>query len=182
MHRILVPLADGTEEMEAVIMVDTLRRAKLEVVTAAVGTTRTITASRNMILVADALWSEIDPDDFDVILLPGGAGGTAKLAGHPPLLEVLRTFNRAGSLIGAICAGPLVLQAAGILPGRRVTCHPGVASELTATARLGARVVEDANLITSQGPGSSFEFALAVITRLLGHDAAAAVATGLILP
>jgi protein deglycase len=182
MPSILVPLADGVEEMEAVIIVDTLRRASLRVVTASIGENRTVTASRGVVLIADELWDTVAADDYDAIVLPGGAGGCERLSKHPSLLETLRIFSNSEKLVAAICAGPLALQAAGILQDRKVTCHPAVASQLTATARSNARVVEDGNLITSQAPGTTFEFALAIITHILGSEAATTVEAGLILP
>jgi 4-methyl-5(b-hydroxyethyl)-thiazole monophosphate biosynthesis len=182
MTKILVPFADGSEEMETVIIVDTLRRATLSVTSVALGNSRTITASRGVVLVADALLGEIRPDTFDAIVLPGGAGGTQAMINCPELLSTLRQFMDAGKLIGAVCAAPLALQAAGILHGRKVTCHPAVADQLTQTSRQTERVVQDRNLITSQGPGTTIEFALAVIAELLDAESAATVAGGLILP
>ncbi len=181
MPKVLVPFADGTEEMEGVVIVDTLRRAKLSVTSAALGNSCTITGSRSVVLVADALWNSIHPETFDAIVLPGGAGGADAMMACPSLLGALRDFVEAGKLVGAICAGPLVLQAAGVLEGRKVTCHPAVAAHLTQADRRNERVVQDGNLITSQGPGTAFEFALALITALRGRATADTVAAGLVL-
>ena len=182
MSEILVPFADGSEEMETVIIVDTLRRAKLSVTSVAIGNSRSITGSRGVVLMADALWGDIQTGTFDAIVLPGGAVGTQAMINSPELLATIRQFMDDGKLIGAICAAPLALQAAGILHNRKVTCHPAVADELTQATRLSKRVVQDGNLITSQGPGTSFEFALALIAALLDAGAAASVAAGLVLP
>ena len=176
----LVPLADGVEEMEAVIIIDTLRRAKWTVTPVAIGDA-TVTASRGVRLVADMTWETIQPLDYDVLIIPGGAPGVARLSAHPGVLTAIRDFHAAAKPIGAICAGPLVLQAAGILAGRHVTCHPGVARELTATQRRADRVVHDGNLITSQAPGTAFEFVLAILAAVDGPDAVAGVAPGLVL-
>lgn len=181
MPRALVPLADGVEEMEAVIIIDTLRRGKWEVVSAAV-TPAPITASRGVCLLPDQPWSSINPLDFDILVIPGGAAGTRVLMATPSVLDAVREFRQRGKPVAAICAGPLVLQAAGVLNGIRATCHPGVAKELTATPRLTDRVVVDEGIITSQGPGTSFEFALVILRHLDGPAAADAVAAGLILP
>jgi 4-methyl-5(b-hydroxyethyl)-thiazole monophosphate biosynthesis len=108
-------------------------------------------------------------------------GGTRRLQQDQRLLKALREFHGAGKPLAAVCAGPLVLQSAGLLKGRTVTCHPGVADELTDAKRLDDRVVEDGNLITSQGPGTSFAFALAIVRRLAGEAIANQVAGGLIL-
>ena len=180
MARALVPLANGVEEMEAVIVIDTLRRARWEVVSVGI-TGKTLIASRGVRLVADAEWPEINPESFDVLALPGGREGTRALCSDPKLQDLIRRFVKLDKWIGAICAAPLALQSAGILDGRRVTCHPGVREELTATPRLEDRVVVDGHLVTSQGPGTAFEFALTLIRLLDGPAAANTVATGLIL-
>jgi len=180
--KVIVPLADGVEEMEAVIIVDTLRRAKLDVISAAIGKTKIINASRGVVLIADSMWNEIKPTDFDAIILPGGAVGCDNLIKCTALLEALQMFDKQSKLIGAICAGPLVLQSAGILSDIKVTCHPAVANKLTVAKRTSERVVHAENIITSQGPGSSFEFALAIIKEMCGSEIADVVAAGLIMP
>ena len=179
--RVLIPLAEGFEEMEGVILIDVLRRARIEVVAAAMGTVREVPASRGVTVAADTTWAAIDPARFDLIAIPGGMGGTRRLQQDARLLRALRDFQASGKPLAAICAGPLVLQSAGLLKGRTVTCHPGVADELTDARRLDDRVVEDGNLVTSQGPGTSFDFALAIVRRLAGATVAKQVAEGLIL-
>jgi 4-methyl-5(b-hydroxyethyl)-thiazole monophosphate biosynthesis len=181
MANILIPLANGVEEMEAVIITDTLRRAKLNVVMVSISDSLMVTGSRGVMLQADDVWGNHKFDSTDAILIPGGAPGAAALSEFVPLLEQLQVFDRTGKLIGAICAGPLVLQSAGILENRKVTCHPAVAQALTMPHHVNDRVVEDRNLITSQAPGTAFEFALAVITRIEGSESWAAVGAGLIL-
>ena len=179
--RVLVPLAEGFEEMEGVILIDVLRQARIETVAAAMGESREVPASRGVTVVDDTTWTELDPASFDLIAIPGGMGGTRRLQQDQRLLKALREFHGAGKPLAAVCAGPLVLQSAGLLKGRTVTCHPGVADELTDAKRLDDRVVEDGNLITSQGPGTSFAFALAIVRRLAGEAVANQVAGGLIL-
>jgi 4-methyl-5(b-hydroxyethyl)-thiazole monophosphate biosynthesis len=180
MPTVLVPLANGVEEMEAVIIIDVLRRAKWEVTTAGVDA-GVIVASRGVRLVPDKPWNEIRPEDFDILMIPGGAGGVDRLKTDAQVLDTVRSFDEAGKRIGAVCAGPLVLQAAGILAGRRVTCHPGVAGQLTVTARLADRVVVDGHLVTSQGPGTSFEFALAMVRLVDGAEKGDTIARGMVL-
>lgn len=177
----LVPLANGVEEMEAVIIIDVLRRAKWNVVTAAIET-GTVTASRGVKLLADASWDSIDTASFDILVLPGGAGGVAALKAHAGILAAIRSFSMTpGKRVAAICAAPLALQAAGILRGRRVTCHPAVADELVEGIRINDPVVIDANLITSQGPGTTFEFALTLVSLIDGPDTAGTLAKAMIL-
>lgn len=173
----LILLANGVEEMEAVIVIDTFRRAKWKVTAAGVGT-EVVIASRGVRLLPDVAWSEIDPEKFDVLVIPGGQAGTEALAREARVLEAVRSFVRAGKWVAAICAGPLVLQAAGVLTGRRATCHPAVV--LTQTERLPERVVVDGRLITSQGPGTTLEFALAIVREIEGPAQAAQLAQAML--
>lgn len=179
MTRALVPMADGTEEMEAVIVIDTLRRAKWEVV--AVGMKKgVVTASRGVKIVPDAAWDEIDPSTFDLIVVPGGARGVEYFLKEERLHEAIRNLYCAGKIVAAVCAGPLVLQQAGVLDGRRVTCHPADATEITKATYVNEPVVVDGNVITSQGAGTCFKFALAIISKVDGPEKSAAVARGMI--
>jgi 4-methyl-5(b-hydroxyethyl)-thiazole monophosphate biosynthesis len=179
--RVLIPMAEGVEEMEIVIMLDVLRRAGIEAVAAATGDSLQVTAARGVKLVADALWEDLHPGEFDMLALPGGIGGTRRLQQDERVLRALREAVQAGKPVAAICAGPLVLQEAGVLTGRRATCHPGVRNSLSAARYSAERVVEDGPVITSQGPGTAFEFALILAQRLLGAQAAAAIVRGLVL-
>ncbi len=167
MIKVLVPLAEGVEEMEAVIAIDVLRRAGFTVVTAGLQA-GPLTASRGVRLLPDTTLDAVRALDFDALVLPGGKG-VALLKQDARVLDAVRALHAAGRWMCAVCAAPLVLQEAGILVGRRVTCFPGVAAQLTATARLNERVVVDGKLITSQGAGTSLEFALAIV-RAVGGD------------
>ncbi len=179
--RALIPIANGCEEMEAVIIIDTLRRAEWGV-TAAGLTAGTIEAANGVKLVPDIPWDQINPDDFDVLLLPGGFGGTMALSEHPGVQQALRDFNEKGKWIGSICAAALALHAAGILEGKKFTCYPGVEQKLPANVQpVNEAVVVDGHLITSQGPGTAFEFALKVIAECSSPNAANAVRQGLLL-
>lgn len=172
---VVVPLAEGCEEMEAVIIIDTLRRAGWEVVAAGVRA-GPVKASRGVVLVPDTTWDQVDLARCDAIVLPGGNGGTRNLMADERVLAALREFHAAGKLIAAVCAAPLVLQKAGLLQGRAVTCHPGAAPELVQAERVERRVVEDGSIITSQGPGTTMEFALAIIARVDGPEKSARIA------
>ena len=166
--------------MEVVIVADMLRRAQWHVVLAglAVGA---VTASRGVRLMPDAVWADVIPDAFDMLVIPGGGDGVTALAKDKRLLATVRAFMANGKWVAAICAGPLVLQAAGVLKGRRVTCHPGVVGELTQTSRLNDRVVVDGRLITSQAPGTAFEFALELIRAVEGDRKADELAKAMIV-
>ena len=180
MAKALVPIANGSEEMETVIIVDVLRRAGWDVVLAGVGA-KAVTASRGVKVVADAEWHEVDPAEFDLLVIPGGMDGTNTMRRDEGILETVRCFHQSDRIVAAICAGPLVLQAAGVLTGKRATCHPAVVDELTCTRRLDDRVVRDGAIVTSQAPGTAMEFALALIDAVDGWQAAEKVAAGLVL-
>ena len=177
----LVPIANGCEEMEAVIIIDTLRRAEWDVTVAGL-TAGTIEASRGIKLVPDTTWDQINPDEFDVLLLPGGFGGTQALCEHAGVQQALRDFDSKGKWVGSICAAALALHEAGILEGKRFTCYPGVEEKLPAHIQpVDEIVVVDGHLITSRGPGTAFEFALKVIAECSGPNKSAEVRAGLLL-
>ena len=181
MPKVMVPIADGVEEMEAVIIIDVLRRADWEVVSVGL-TDAIVTASRGVRLAPDKGWTAIDPGDFDWIVLPGGMPGTEALMADERVLDALRRHVEAGRPCAAICAAPLVLQAAGLLSGRTYTSHPSVASRLTEGQRTDDRVVRDNGLITSQGPGTAFEFALAIVAADAGPEKTSQLAAAMVLP
>ncbi|HIE10780.1 MAG TPA: DJ-1/PfpI family protein [Kiritimatiellae bacterium] len=170
--RAVVPVDEGCEEIETTCILDTLRRVEWEVVAAGFQG-GPVTASRRTRLLPDCLWSELDFEQVDLIAVPGGAAGTENLCRRNELLAVLGEFNQGGRYIAAICAGPLVLQAAGILDGRTVTSHPAVRERITRACWVDMRVVVDGKIVTSQGPGTAIEFSLALI-ELAGEDAVAA--------
>jgi 4-methyl-5(b-hydroxyethyl)-thiazole monophosphate biosynthesis len=177
----LVPIANGCEEMEAVIIIDTLRRAEWDVTVAGL-TAGTIEASRGVKLVPDAAWEQINPAAFDVLLLPGGFGGTQALCAHKGVQQALRDFDAKGKWVGSICAAALALNEAGILEGKKFTCYPGVEQKLPANIQpVDEIVVVDGHLITSQGPGTAFEFALKVIAECSSPNKSAEVRAGLLL-
>ena len=181
MVRVLVLLAEGVEEMEAVIAIDVLRRAGVEVVAAATGVTREVIASRGVRLIADGLLQETPPAAFDALVIPGGAGGSRRLASDPRVLALVREFVKADKLVAAVCAGPTVLNAAGVLTNAQFTCHPAVRDQFSGMQVCTDRVVVDGHFITSQGPGTSMEFALAIAKRLVGEKITGKVAEGLVL-
>lgn len=180
--RALVPIADGSEEIEAVSVIDTLRRAGITVEVASVTGSRAVTASRGVQLVADKLIDECF-SGYDVIALPGGMPGAATLAESRKLAGLLRDQNAAGRLIAAICAAPaVVLKPAGLLDGRRATCHPGFIGQLDARLASEDAVVRDGPVITSRGPGTAILFALALVEALLGKTKADEVRGPMCIP
>jgi 4-methyl-5(b-hydroxyethyl)-thiazole monophosphate biosynthesis len=178
MTKVLVPLAEGCEEMEAVIIMDVLRRAGWAV-TAAGLQPGPIRGSRGVVLVPDALWDNIDPAAFDLLVLPGGGPGTQRLAGDERILGTVRAFVAAGKRVAAVCAGPLVLQQAGVLDGRRATCHPNVAGRLARARHVDEPVVVDGTITTSRSAGTCFAFVLELIRQVDGAGKSAVVREGL---
>jgi 4-methyl-5(b-hydroxyethyl)-thiazole monophosphate biosynthesis len=173
----LVPIADGSEEIEAVGIIDTLRRAEVEVTVAAVGPERTVTCSRGVVLTADALIDAVAGTSFDLVALPGGMPGAQHLHESVVLGDLLRAHHAREGLIGAICAAPaVVLLPLGILDGRAATGHPAFFDRLDPDRRREDRVVRDGHLITSRGPGTALEFALALVGALRGEERRQAVA------
>lgn len=181
MASVLVPLAQGCEELEAVTVVDLLRRAGVHVVTAGLDNAP-VRASRGVVLVADMTLDEALKQEYDMVVLPGGLPGADHLDGDPRIRGLLRTMADSGRYTAAICAAPKVLASTGLLEGKKVTSFPGV---LDAFADLDYRsdpVVQDGRLITSRGPGTAMDFALTLIENLLGMDKRNEVEAGLQRP
>ncbi|KAH9722924.1 protein DJ-1 [Citrus sinensis] len=171
--QILVPIANGSEEMEAVIIIDILRRAKANVVVASVEDKLEILASREVKLVADMLIDEAAKLSYDLIVLPGGLGGAQAFAKSEKLVNMLKKQKESNRPYGAICASPaLVLEPHGLLKGKKATAFPAMCNKLSDQSEIENRVMVDGNLITSRGPGTSMEFALAIVEKFFGRNKA----------
>ncbi len=171
MVKVLVPLAAGCEEIEAVTIIDILRRAGIEVITVGL-VPGPVHASRGVVLLPDSDLDAVLQDAFDMIVLPGGMLGSEHLKNDSRILALLQSLATAGHFVAAICAAPMVLHAAGLLQGRRVTSFPGVLDELAGShVYLNDRVVVDGNIVTSRGPGTAMDFALMLVELLVGQDA-----------
>jgi 4-methyl-5(b-hydroxyethyl)-thiazole monophosphate biosynthesis len=181
MARILIPLAQGCEELEAVTVIDLLRRAGLDVVTAGL-VSGPIKASRGVMLLPDVLLDDVLDQPFQMIVLPGGLPGADHLDRDPRIRTLLERITRENGYIAAICAAPKVLARAGLLAGRRATGYPGVLDPLNLQDVTidTAAVVQDGQVITSRGPGTAMDFALALISILAGKDKRAEVEAGLV--
>ncbi len=166
---VAVLLAEGFEEIEAVVVIDILRRAQLEVAAVAVGDSLQVTGSRGVKVEADLLLGEVAAERLDMVVLPGGMPGAANLAQSEAVLDLVGQMDRAGKHLGAICAAPIVLQAAGLLKNRRATVYPGFEDRLQGTLYTGAAVEKDGHVITGKGPGAAFEFAFAIVEALDGR-------------
>jgi protein DJ-1 len=178
----LVILAAGAEEMEVTITVDVLRRAGVKVTVAGLAGSGAVTCSRGVRIVPDVALGDV-AGSFDAVVLPGGAQGAENLASSPLVGRHLRSQWQRGRLVAAICAAPLALQRHEIGLGLTITNHPSVSSALAGSYTLSEdRVVESGSLITSQGPGTSFEFALTLVRRLRGPEIERQIQGPLILP
>ncbi len=178
--RVMVPLVDGIEELEAVTVVDLLRRAEVDVVTAGLAE-GPVRASRGVVFVPDQLFATVAGEPFDGIVFPGGAAGAEKLESDPRILDLARDYDRDGHLLAAVCAAPRVLAAAGVLQGRRATAYPGHL-EAKGIEPEDQPVVVDGNIVTSRGPGTAMDFALTLIEYLEGVEVAADVEAALQRP
>lgn len=169
MKKVLVPLAPGFEELEALAVVDILRRAGAEVTMAT--TSEGLVEGRNGIrVVSDAHLESVMDKNFDAIVLPGGKLGTENLKLDDRVKRVVENLYSKGKLVTAICAAPTVLSAIGITKGKTITSHPSVRGELVAGRVTDDRVVVDGNMVTSQGPGTAIEFAFKLVEILFGPD------------
>jgi 4-methyl-5(b-hydroxyethyl)-thiazole monophosphate biosynthesis len=181
--RVLVPLAEGFEEIEAVTVVDLLRRAGIEVRTASLAGTR-VTGSHGIAIESDISIDVAVAADYDMIVLPGGMPGAENLKRDARIIALLQCFASDGRYTAAICAAPGVLAHAGLLAGRRATSFPGFLAPDSAPgiSLSDASVVVDGKVVTSRGPGTATEFSLALIELLSGRQAADAVGSRLQRP
>lgn len=181
--RVISFLTASSPLPQAVIIVDVLRRAGVDVTLASVEARTDVVCSRGVRVVADALLADAAARaPFDAVVLPGGMPGSAALAACTQLTDMVRAQDAAGRVVAAICAAPAVaLAPAGVLAGRAATAHPAFTHALPDASRAAARVVVDGHVVTSAGPGTAFEFALAIVAALEGAAKAAEVAGPMVL-
>ncbi len=179
MARVLVPLADGCEELEAVTVIDLLRRAGLEVLTAGLKP-GIVKASRGVQIVPDVTLDVALHEDYDMVVLPGGLPGATHLREDPRIIALLQKMAAAGRYTAAICAAPQVLAAAGVLQGRQATCYPGALDGQPGIILSASSVVQDGKVLTSRGPGTAMDFALQLIEVLAGAQTRRQVEAGLV--
>lgn len=181
MPKVLIPLAPGCEELEAVTLIDILRRAGIETVSAGLDG-HPVKASRGVVLIPDTTLDQALEREFDMIVLPGGQPGTDNLKADPRIAALLKKMAQAGKYTCAICAAPDVLAAAGLLEGKRATCYPGCLADAGNTTLSAAPVVKDGKIITSRGPGTAMDFALELVETLAGKAKRDVVEAGLQRP
>ena len=177
MKKILMPLAPGFEDIEAIAIVDILRRAGMEVTIA--GTTSGLIESLHGVKIQpDELLSDVPGLSFDMLVLPGGGAGVENLKKDNRVLDLIKEYIEL-KMVGAICAAPTVLKAAGVITGRKLTCYPSEIDEFP-DEYVDKPVVVDSNLITSQGPGTAIEFACALVEALGEPEKAAQIYEGVL--
>ena len=176
MTRVFIFLANGVEEIEALTVVDLLRRVNIEIATVSITGNQFVTGSHQITVKADILFEHVDFKDAEMLVLPGGMPGTKHLAAHDGLAQLLTSFHAKGKRISAICAAPSVLGEKGLLKGKNATCFPGFETALIGAYVKNAAVVTDGNIITSKGMGTAIDFSLALIKSILGEEEAARIA------
>jgi 4-methyl-5(b-hydroxyethyl)-thiazole monophosphate biosynthesis len=180
MAKVIVPLANGFEELEAISVVDVLRRGGVEVVTASIHDSADVKGAHGVFVRADALFSEVSGGEYDAVVLPGGGEGTENLMNSDAVFRLLKRMDSEGRLVCAICAAPTVLVEAGVVaPGIHVTCYPTCQMQLD-RQWTPAPVVAEGNVITGQAPGSALLFGLVVLQALAGDKVAQKVARGMV--
>ncbi len=172
MKKSFIFLSDGFEEIEALAVIDILRRADMAVVTISMNSVLEVTSSRGVKVIADALYDNNLLIDADYLILPGGS---TRLNEYPELKKMLLEHNNKNGMIAAICAAPMVLGGLGLLNGKRATCYPGFEQYLEGAIFVNEKVVIDGNIITGNGPASALAFGFAIVEHACGKDVSARI-------
>ena len=179
MKKILMPLADGFEEIETITIVDVIRRAGLSITIAGLKSGELVGA-HDIRVMSDQTLDEVKEESFDMIVLPGGQPGVDNLRKDQRVLDLLKKMKKSNKVIGAICAAPLALRDAGLISGVKLTSYPSIEQDLSGSQYLSSRVVVDGNLVTSRGPGTAMDFALKLVELLLGKKQSEQVSQALL--
>ncbi len=180
MPRCCILFAEGFEEIEAVTVVDVLRRAEVEAVMVGVAG-REVTGSHGITLRMDSVLADATAESWDLVVLPGGMPGSANLRDDPDVQALVASQHGAGRKVAAICAAPIALGSAGVLAGRKATSYPGFGDQLTGATLCEDRVVVDELVTTSRGPGTALEFALELVGQLAGEEKAASLGEAMLV-
>jgi 4-methyl-5(b-hydroxyethyl)-thiazole monophosphate biosynthesis len=179
MAKVCIPLADGFEDIEAITLIDVIRRGGIEVVTAGVDKD-IITSTHNVKIFADTTIDKIEADDFDLVVLPGGLPGATNLAKSEKVTNLLKEMDKKGKYVGAICAAPIALHEAGVLKDK-YTAYPGWEENIKTEGYIKDKnVVEDKNVLTSKGPATAICFALEIVKKFAGDETYNQLKTGLL--
>ena len=180
MKKVIVPLAQGFEEIEALTIVDILRRANVDVTMAALESLH-VKGAHGIVVVADVLLKEMNANNFDMIAFPGGLVGAINLAADPTTQALLKEFDAKGKMIAAICAAPYALKTAGVLK-KSYTCYPGFQAKIAQEGyNANDKVIRDGNVTTSQGPSTAMLFALSLVEQLCSKEVAQSLSHDLLL-
>ncbi len=171
MPKVAVVLADGFEEVEAVAIIDVLRRAGIDTVVAGLHD-GPVASARKVRIVPDTVIDMVRAEDFDMVVLPGGQPGSDNLNEDPRVHELIKSFSRKGKLTGAICAAPYVLANAGVLKGKHATSYPSYKDRLGGAVYEERAVVVDGTVLTSRGAGTALSFGLAIVEKLVDKEKA----------
>ena len=179
MVKVCIPLAEGFEDIEAITLIDVIRRGGIEVVTAGVGA-EIITSTHNVKVIADTTIDKISADDFDLVVLPGGLPGATNLANSEDVKALLRSMDEKGKYVGAICAAPIALKEAGVLKDK-YTAYPGWQENIRLEGYVSnKKVVEDKNVLTSKGPATAICFGLEIVKKFAGLEVYEKLKAGLL--
>lgn len=179
--KVAVHLADGFEEIEAISIIDVLRRAGLDVVTVSITGKYEVHGAHQINVIADVLFADVDYDGIRMIVLPGGMPGASNLNAHEGLKEQILKFNEGKKPLAAICAAPLVYGNLGILSGLQAVCYPGFEKYLSGAEVLTSPIVESENVTTGRGPGVAIQFALKLVEQLVSVEKAEMLAVQMLL-
>jgi len=164
-------LANGFEDIEALAVIDILRRGGIDAKTVSITGSDFVKTAHGITIKADMKIEDINTNDADMLLLPGGMPGAANLNEHEGVKRAIMEQAKAGKRIGAICAAPMILGGLGLLRGRKATCYPGFESYLDGAEYTGKLFQEDGNIITGEGPAASFPYAYKILTYFIGEEA-----------
>ncbi|TKG92979.1 DJ-1/PfpI family protein [Puteibacter caeruleilacunae] len=181
MKKVCVHLATGFEEVEAISIIDVLRRAEIDLTTVSITGDKVVVGAQNIPVVADVLFEDVNYEEFDMIVLPGGIPGATNLDEHEGLRSQIKTFDGAGKHLAAICAAPMVFGHLGLLKGKDAICYPGFESHLEGANVVDAPAVKSGNIITGKGPGTALHFALKIVEELKGADLAMQLKNGMLI-
>ena len=181
MKKAVVFLAPGFEEIEALSIIDILRRAGVETKIVSVAANYVVIGAHKVKVEVDETFNDFDFSQIDMLVLPGGMPGAENLRNHDGLLELLKTFAAEGKEIAAICAAPMVFGDLGLLEGKNATCYPGFEAKLRGANVSGDAVVVDGNITTGKGPGFAFDFALTLVEKLVDEEVRKEVESGMLI-
>lgn len=181
MKSIAVQLAPGFEEIEAITIIDVLRRANLDVTTISMTDNLTVVGSHNIPIIADKLFDEVDYSEMDMLILPGGIPGASHLDNHSGLRDQILDFNKHNKMLGAICAAPLVFGHLNLLNGKQAVCYPGLEKELKGAIISKEPTVLSDNIITGRGVGATLQFSLKIVETLVSKEKANSLAEAMLV-